>query len=75
MVFFLRLMHTQCETVAMPATSPAIPMAETITETTMTKVFVSKGYKQGGRKGRVKHSCAHRDRTEYIHAFVCVSMR
>ena len=67
-------MHTQCETVAMPATSPAIPMTGTITETTMTKVFVSKGYMQGGRKGRVKHSCAHRDRAEYIHALVCVSM-
>ena len=58
----------------MPATSPAIPMAGTITETTMTKVFVSKGYMQGGRKGRVKHSCAHRDRSEYIHALVCISM-
>ena len=67
-VFFLRLIRTQCETVAMPATSPAIPMAETITETTMTKVriseiTISKDVMQGGTKGRVKHSCAHRDRT------------
>ena len=34
-------MHTQHKTVAMPTTSPAIPMAGTITETTMATMHIS----------------------------------
>ena len=40
-VFFLHLMHTQHETVAMPAASPAIPMAVTITEAMMPTMLTS----------------------------------